>query len=82
MAERVAAGLQSSRHPVLFCALARLAEICFSVAMKALLLVGDLVGIVTLAPGVNVMKTWPICGLLGLRDDAAWAKTNSKRKHL
>src|SRR3979411_1655224 len=33
--------------PVLFCALARLAAICFSVAMKALLL-GDLVGIVIL----------------------------------
>src|SRR6266849_683895 len=52
--------------PVLFCALARLAASCFSVAIKALLLVGDLVGIVILAPGTNVMKTGPICSLLGL----------------
>jgi len=35
--------------PVLFCALARLAASCFSVTMKALLLLGGFVGIVIAA---------------------------------
>ncbi len=34
--------------------------------MEALLLLGGFVGIVTLAPGINVMKTWPTCSLRGL----------------
>jgi hypothetical protein len=42
--------------PVLFCALARLAAIYFSVATEALLLLGGFVGIVTLTPGVFPMQ--------------------------